>query len=496
MRGMLLALLGIGWLSGCSERPVGPVAHKVNVVAVGPLTIGAWLPFGVGNSDLALMTTELERDLGLNQVEFFPREKIAADAVADWLVNPGRDEFALEELAAAFIRRHDLALRMPLFYEPRGFGDHDKLSNWATCNFPEAFVAHCERDPAFADTVQSIVRALRAQYIELNGDLAAVQGYLLLNEIDNANYSPDFYPAMAAAIHAIRAEDPQRPALAVAAVDDFARKGGSAEGFMDAFFQGYDPPNIFQHEHYVFRDDVAVAGEGGQGGRRSVAQQLDLLLAGYDRVSELVAARAGHWHAIVQVHGEVRDGRVYYRRPEPAEIRVQVGLALSRGASGIVYFVHGSGDEVFADGTVWTYSGLIDRQGAKSRRYRAVKDINESLRGLAGELADLHFHWALSRRVSARSVRMPENGLVRGVDGDELELGFFGDGTDETHILLVNRRTDRARTVALSVLQEPVVDVLTGEQLFVADAFERKFRTERKLAIELEAGGFRLLRFE
>jgi hypothetical protein len=134
---------------------------------------------------------------------------------------------------------------MPLFYEPQGYTDHDKLSNWATCNFPDAFVPHCERDPAFADTVRSIVRALRTQYKELNGDLDAIQGYLLLNEIDNPEYTPDFYPAMTAAIHAIRTEDVARPVLAVAAVDDFARKGGSAGGFMDAFFPGLRSAEYF-----------------------------------------------------------------------------------------------------------------------------------------------------------------------------------------------------------------------------------------------------------
>ena len=491
IEGRLLILLFVYWPLSCTERVVGPAAHQLSGVTVGPLTIGAWLPLGVGRSDLALMTTDLERDLGLNQVEFFPRESIDPSAVGDWLADPNRDEFSLVEVVAAFIQRNGLGLQLPLFYEPWGFSHHDKLSNWATCNFPGAFVPACEQDPAFIDTVQGIVQALRAQYEALNGDLAAVQGYLLLNEIDNPDYTPAFYPAMAAAIRAIRAEDPLRPALAVAAVDDFTRKGGSAEGFMDAFFQGYDPPNIFQHEHYVFRGDVAVEGSEGQGGRRKVAQQLDLLLGGYDRVCRLVLSRAGRWHAIVQVHGEVRDGRVHYREPEPAEIRVQVGLALSRGASGIVYFVYGSGDEVFGDGTIWSYSGLIDRLGVRGQRYQAVKAINQYLHEIVEELANLHFHRAMSWPAS-----MPENGLLRGVGGSELEFGFFGDGIRETHLLVVNRRTDRAQVVELSIIQEPVVDVATGERLLVVDFSERKFGAERKLEIELQPGDFRLLRFE
>ena len=191
------------------------------------------------------------------------------------------------------------------------------------------------------------------------------------------------------------------------------------------------------------------------------------------------------------MHGEVRDGRVHYREPEPAEIRVQVGLALSRGASGIVYFVYGSGDEVFGDGTIWSYSGLIDRQGVRGQRYQAVKAINQYLHEIVEELADLHFHRAMSWPAS-----MPENGLLRGVGGSELEFGFFGDGIRETHLLVVNRRTDRAQVVELSIIQEPVVDVSTGERLLVVDFSERKFGAERKLEIELQPGDFRLLRFE
>ena len=77
-----------------------------------------------------------------------------------------------------------------------------------------------------------------------------------------------------------------------------------------------------------------------------------------------------------------------------------------------------------------------------------------------------------------------------------MEYGFFGDGLRETHLLVVNRRTDRVQTVELSVLKEPVIDVSTGERIPVVDVSEGKFRAERKLEIELQPGDFRLLRFE
>lgn len=493
MRPHLLIMLYMPWLICCGDGPTAPVAvreSQISQVPIGPLTIGSWLPFGIAATNLELMTTDLERDLYLNQIEFSLREMVAVADVADIVSTSRYDSLSIEQVTAAFVQRTNLA--MPLFYEPRGFSDHDKLENWATCNFPTAFVAGCENDPGYAEQVRTIIRALKEQYIALNGSLVGIQGYLVMNEIGNPAYTPDYYSALAAAIRIIRAEDPERPALVVSGVRELDEHGSSEE-FMRAFFQGHDPPNIFQHEHYVFWEDVAVEGAAGRGqrGRRNVQEQLDLLLQGYDLVSRLVVENKGRWHAIIQAQSEDRGAKLGFRAPQPGELRVQVGLALSRGAAGIIYFVHSSGTEA---ATGWNYSGLIDGLGVGNERYQTVREINRYLQAIGDELAALYFHRVISWSAMAQFV--PQNEFFASVDGQQLEFGLFGDGQRATHLLVVNRRTDRAQEVELRVVAEPVFDVATGEQLQVVDSFARKLHRDRKLTLELAPGGFQLLRFE
>ena len=62
-------------------------------------------------------------------------------------------------------------------------------------------------------------------------------------------------------------------------------------------------------------------------------RRLSALLAGYDQVAAHLRGHWRHWYAIVQVHGETRNEKPYYRKPSPAEISVQVGLVLTRGAT-------------------------------------------------------------------------------------------------------------------------------------------------------------------
>ena len=509
-----LIMLSTTVLAACDGgNPTSPQIHggEKSQVPIGLLTIGSWLPFGVTATDLRLMTRDLEQELLLNQIQFSLREQFAVEDIRDIIpaflaesIVAADGSLTTEQLTSAFIQQTNLT--MPLYYEPRGFSDHDKLENWATCNFRDAFKAQCDTLPGFADTVQTIIRTLQEQYAALNGSLSGLQGYLVMNEIANENYTPEYYAAMTKAIEVIRAADPDRPALVVS-VDTEFDAAGSVEEVMRAFFRGYDPPNIFQQDHYVFRKDIPREAEDPQQRKKKTVQkQLDKLLQGYDRVCRLVVENKGRWHAIVQVQGEDRPGQrlsAQLRIPEPGEIGVQVGLGLSRGASGIVYFVHGSGIEV-ASG--WQYHGLVDVDGNPTPRYDTVKGINGYLNSIRIELESLYFHASISWIEADKSSEIPQNGLFRGVDikrsdggldeGGRLEFGVFGDGEDNTHLLVVNRRTHSAQTVELLVVAEPVFDVATGEELEVEDTIVRKLRLDRKLSIDLEPGGFRLLRFE
>ena len=76
-----------------------------------------------------------------------------------------------------------------------------------------------------------------------------------------------------------------------------------------------------------------------------------------------------------------------------------------------------------------------------------------------------------------------DNDLLSSV-GEDLEFGFFGDKVQQTHLLVGNRRTWEPRSAVLEVKGEQVSDAVTGEVLVVEDG---------AVAVELAAGGFRLL---
>ena len=505
-----VALLYCAGLSGCNScNPVGPAqSHSGgrSQQPVGELTIGAWQPFGLSETDPQLMDAAELEDLKFNLIQFNPRQKFAA-AVVD--VTAQYDSLSGEQLTASFIQGTELS--MPWYYEPVGFSDHDKLENWATCNFPEGFVAKCDTLPGYAQMVQTIIDSVREQYRGLNGALDGLQGYLLMNEIgDRIEYTSDFYSAMSAAIRVMRSVDPNRPAFVVERIDNFDTRG-SAEQFMSHFFATGNPPNVFQHEDYVFRKNIPLEKEDPpQGGHITVQKQLDSLLDGYDRVCRLVGKFRGRWHAIVQAHGEDRPDAplsAQLRKPEPGEIRVQVGLGLSRGASGIVYFVYSSGLE---KKTHWTYHGLVDASGAPADgRYHAVKSINGYLDSISTTMRSLYFHGAISWREWDNLPSVGGNDLLRRVEivrdtydpldasgAGHLEFGLFGDGMDTSHLLVVNRRTHVRQKLEIITAKQRVLDAARGDSLAMEVAFVHKLRRDRKFTLELEPGGFRLLRFE
>ena len=126
---------------------------------------------------------------------------------------------------------------------------------------------------------------------------------------------------------------------------------------------------------------------------------------------------------------------------------------------------------------VRSYEGLVDRDGAPTASYAAVQKINEQLHALSPVLADLYFHGATGADPLAA------NELIAAADAD-LEFGFFGNRQQQTHVLVVNRRTWERRRVVLGVKKDAVRDAATGVELAVEG---------QTVAVELAAGGFRLL---
>ena len=65
-----------------------------------------------------------------------------------------------------------------------------------------------------------------------------------------------------------------------------------------------------------------------------------------------------------------------------------------------------------------------------------------------------------------------------------MDLGLFGDGASVSHVILVNRQTDRARVLRLELTAGAnAVDAVSGDTL----------EAEGGVSLEIEAGGFRLL---
>ena len=299
---LLIAFLCAASGCGASSAPEA-LDHEPSRVPIGPLTLGVWLPAGLDEFRFGADDQARLEALGVNYLE--------------WLQPAVVDEWTAEQWAMDFCDR--TGHRMPVYYPPPGFTAYDKLHNWATKTGIE---------PDFALQVRERVLGLRQQWDRARG----FHGYLVGHE----DYSSDFYEALRRTVRVLSEEDGERPALTVGRLDAY----DSPAAFMDAFFDESGKPNIFQHEHYVFTGDLPTRG-------KRLQKRLDDLVRGYQRVANELQGRLGRWHAIVQVHSEEREGvgssQRKYRKPTPAEIRVQSGLALTRGAAGIIYFIYSSG---------------------------------------------------------------------------------------------------------------------------------------------------------
>ncbi len=435
--GLLAAVL----LAACQLTNPAVSRYEPSRLPVGDLTLSTWLPAGLDSFRFDAGDRQLLSDIGFNHIEWLQEVRIG-DSTA-------------EEVAMSFAG--EAGLGMPVYYPPPGFTRDDKLRDFAVMEGVEA---------GFDAAVRERVEALKQHW----GAAPGFTGYLIGHE----DYRARYYKALGNTVRVLGQEDPQRPAISVGNIDHFPEVGR----FLDALFAEGGAANIFQHEHYIFRDDVPASG-------RKLRKRLDALVAGYGRLARYLQDRHGRWHAIVQVHGETRDGLgssgPYYRKPTAGEVAVQVGLALSRGASGIVYFLYSSGWEWIRDGDGHLvqerfYEGIVDRDGAPTATYGAVKELNDQLARLSAHLRDLHFHggWEAGD--------LPDNDLVRASDPD-LELGFFGDGTTATHLLVANRQSHRGRQVALK-LAGPARDAVSGTDLP---------RTGGRTLLDLGPGGFRLL---
>ncbi len=428
---LALCALALGVTSCSAVNPTASLDYVPSRLPIGPVLVGTWLPAGMNSFRFSAEDRALLEEVGINSLQWLQRHE---------------DEFGTAE--AQLMRfASERGWHMPAYYEPADLTPYDKLHNWAT-----------RAEEINVDSLRLVVDGVRQQWA-----LApAFAGYLVGHE----DYNGAYYPALATVVQVLGESDPRRPVYSVGRLRDYQ----DARAFFDALFDAGAPGNVFQQEHYVFRGQVP---EEGRGFQRRIADLVD----GYDEVVRGLEGRAGRWHAIVQVQSEVRGGKVYYRKPTAAEIRLQVGLALSRGASGIVYFLYSSGVEELRDAQgnlveTRLYEGLVDLDGLPTPSYAAVQRLNGDLHDLSRALEALHFHGALSSRF------LLQNEWVKGLDGDA-EVGLFGDGQQVSHLLLVNRWGHAAQRVRLQLGAHWTVD-----------------GTEGRVELELAAGDFRLLRIE
>ena len=433
---VVVLLAGVGCIQGDEGQDAGvpaPAARlagpKPGRLTVGELVLGTWLPAGLHEFRFTSRDQDLLAASGLNAVEWLQRAEVGG--------------LTAEDHAMRFCDAR--GFKMPVFYEPPHFPPVGKLQNWAT---------KAQLVAGFADSVAVRVRALQSKW----GRARGFWGYLVGHE----DYARDYYPALDAVVGAIAALDSQRPAITVGRLDHY----DSPVDFADAFFRDEGPPNIFQHEHYVFKGAVPQRG-------KALQDKLSFLLTGYDQVAAILRGRWGRWHAIVQVQSEMRGTQLYYRKPTATEIEVQAGLALTRGASGIVYFIYSSGIETLSNEPDRVYEGLVDQSGQPTASYTAVQKINGRLRKLSPALAGLYYYGATGM----------QGGLVTRPTAD-LEFGYFGNDGGITHVLVVNRRTWEPRTVVLGIRGDEVRDAVADRALAVNNG---------DVEVALAAGGWRFL---
>ena len=106
-----IALLYCAGLTGCNScNPAGLAeSHRGDrsQEPIGELTIGAWQPFGLNETDPQLMHVARLEDLKINLIQFNPRQKFAAAMVG---VSAPYDSLSGEQLTALVIQGTGLSM--------------------------------------------------------------------------------------------------------------------------------------------------------------------------------------------------------------------------------------------------------------------------------------------------------------------------------------------------------------------------------------------------
>ena len=274
-------------------------------------------------------------------------------------------------------------------------------------------------------------------------------GYRIGHEADPCGdggiYNSDTYANMVTVIDSIRAHDTEHRIIAVGNTESDAWDAMERTAFRQSFFRpntipgGPDPSpaNIFMQERYILA--------AGQTTESAVQGEFDELRDALDTIGTMVhtarrEGRKAEWHNIVQVAYQDRgqtnnEGPMpgLHRHPTLPELKAQVNMALSRGATGVTYFAYTS-----SNGRVnnYEYEGLVDLNRRPVQPiWNTVQTVNGTLRILGDALNPLTWDAGFPSSRLSDATLVDE---VRHAAADRLEFGVFHDDAAD-YVLVVNR---------------------------------------------------------
>ena len=390
---------------------------------------------------------------------------------------------------------------------PRGFvvqhapEGHPRLTiaagyDWKLERYAGSLRPNCSRGEIAGDLNTTDLTTGQRRNLGVTVDLLATKwtaynsfyGYRIGHEADPCGgdggiYNSDTYTNMSTVIDSIRAYDTEHRTIAVGNTWDTRWTSAEQTAFGQRFFRpdttatgdpDPSPANIFMQEIYFLRNDVTAENE--------VQGRFDLLRTGLDSIGTMVrtardSSRKAEWHFIANVGDQWQTtsgsttpcNRHYLRDPTVAELNAQVNMALSRGATGITYFLYTSSEPNSCDDHDYRYEGLVeyrDRSNHNQRNRRTVwntvRTVNNTLRTLGDTLSLLTWDAGFPSSSLSNTTLVDS---VRHATAGRLEFGVFHDA-DADYVLVVNRHnltTPGSRTIDLRFR-------------YPADGFQRRHR--------------------
>ena len=259
--------------------------------------------------------------------------------------------------------------------------------------------------------------------------------------IDGGLYNRNTYANMATVINSIRAYDTDHRIVAVGNTQAPEWTSVEQDAFRTHFFRldtEPGPANIFMQEVYILGGNDIT--------EQRVQNEFNDLRNGLDSIGAMVRTardegRRAEWHFIVQTSHTNKTGEPdLYRHPTLPELKAQVNMALSRGATGVTYFAYTSSNG-YVEG--YEYEGLVDLNRHRNPIWHTVQTVNDTLRTLGDALYPLT--WDAGFSFSTLNP-LPNSTLVNAVrpstdhaaTAGSLEFGVFHDD-EADYVLVVNR---------------------------------------------------------